>query len=96
MKLKSICGMLNSFRDSCGALWDSDVRSREGNQTEKIIRNIASIHNILALEPDLKPRHSINSLFEELVSLCTQNINHTDVEKVRNTLYLTTLINFYH
>lgn len=96
MKLKSICGMLDSFRDSCGALWDSDVLSREGSQTEKIIRNIASIHAILALEPDLKPRPPINSLFEELVCLCTQNINHTDVEKVRYTLYLIALINFYH
>ena len=83
MKLKSICGMLEHFRDSCKALWNNDIQSGEGDQAERIIRNITGIHAILALEPDLRPCPHVNGLFEDLVCLCTQNLSHANVSRVR-------------
>jgi hypothetical protein len=82
MKLKSICEMLKRFCDSRKALWENDIRSGE-DKAEMVIRNITNIHAILTLEPDLRPCPHVNGLFEELVCLCTQNLSHANVSRVR-------------
>jgi hypothetical protein len=83
MKWKSICGMLKRFCDSWLPLLDIGVRSGDGDEAESIIRSITRIHAILVLEPDLRPCPHVNNLFEELVCLCTQNLSHTNVSRVR-------------
>lgn len=83
MKLISICGALKRFRDSCKQRLVPGTQAGERDQVEGVILTIISLHAIISKEPDLRPCHYVNRLFEELVCLATQTLRYSSVSRAR-------------
>jgi hypothetical protein len=81
MELGSICTMIKRYFDRRRAWLGTRVQSEEGNQVERIIRNVTRLHAAISQEPDLRPSSRVNGLFKELVSLCTQTLSQSRVSK---------------
>lgn len=75
--------MLECFRSSRKLWLNPGVQPGEVNQVESIIGGITRLHAILVREPDLRPCGRINSLFEELVSICSQTLSQDNVLRAR-------------
>jgi Nicotianamine synthase protein len=71
----------NSEASSFASLPHSE--DQDDSEANQLVTHIIGLHTKLSSLPDLTPCEKVNTLFEELVGLCTQTVSESVVLEVR-------------